>query len=175
MNTVADEIKNVLSMDDVARFYGCVPNHAGYISCPFHDERTPSLKIYTDTGRGWHCFGCGAGGSVIDFVMQLLDISFPAALVRLNTDFRLGLSFGKLDPRETARLREDRAAKKRALAAYEADYMARTYEYRRLWLAKKIAPAAPDEPINVEYAEACRKLDALDEWFAENPYRRGGE
>lgn len=36
--------------------------------CPFHRDNTPSFTVFPD--GGWHCFGCGAGGSLIDFVMR---------------------------------------------------------------------------------------------------------
>ncbi|MFC1502366.1 DNA primase, partial [bacterium] len=47
--------------------------------CPFHNEKTPSFSV--DAVRGfYHCFGCGAGGNVITFVMEMEKISFPEAL-----------------------------------------------------------------------------------------------
>lgn len=39
---------------------------SGFIRCPLHEERTPSFKAYNDPERGWHCFGCGRGGTVYD-------------------------------------------------------------------------------------------------------------
>ncbi len=50
--------------------------------CPFHsDRKTPSLVVYPS--QDWHCFGCGAGGSVIDFVMKIENISVKEAIGRL--------------------------------------------------------------------------------------------
>ena len=46
--------------------------------CPFHSERTPSFHVHPDRGF-FKCFGCGAGGDVIDFVRQLENLSFPDA------------------------------------------------------------------------------------------------
>ncbi len=46
--------------------------------CPFHTEKTPSFSV--DPIRGfYHCFGCGAGGNVFTFIMQMERISFPEA------------------------------------------------------------------------------------------------
>lgn len=45
------------------------------IVCPFHKERSPSLVIY-DHNHSFHCFGCGAGGDSIDFVMLKEDLEF---------------------------------------------------------------------------------------------------
>ena len=51
--------------------------------CPFHDERTPSFTVSEDKGF-YHCFGCGAHGDAIDFVMQFEGVSFRAAVGRLS-------------------------------------------------------------------------------------------
>lgn len=47
--------------------------------CPFHKEKTPSFTINDQKGF-YHCFGCGAHGSVIDFIMELENLDFPAAV-----------------------------------------------------------------------------------------------
>ena len=88
----AETIRRLLTARQVAEFYGFHANRAGNISCPFHrGDRTPSLKLYDGEG-GFHCFGCGAHGFVIDFVMKLFDLNFRQAVMRLDTDFNLGLS-----------------------------------------------------------------------------------
>ena len=37
----------------------------------FHEDRTPSLHVYPEPGRGWYCYGCGRGGSVYDLAAHL--------------------------------------------------------------------------------------------------------
>jgi RepB DNA-primase from phage plasmid/CHC2 zinc finger len=44
------------------------------LACPFHQDRTPSLHCYQDPEQGWYCYGCGAGGSVVDFAAALYGI-----------------------------------------------------------------------------------------------------
>jgi len=51
--------------------------------CPFHDERTPSLK-FREADEHWHCFGCGKRGDVIDFVSEFEHVSKPEAIARLT-------------------------------------------------------------------------------------------
>ena len=50
--------------------------------CPFHQEKTPSFNVVEDKGF-YHCFGCGAHGTAIDFVMQVEGLDFAQALERL--------------------------------------------------------------------------------------------
>jgi hypothetical protein len=53
------------------RLTGQAVGRSGKTRCPFHDDRTPSLHVYEDPGRGWYCFGCGRGGSIYDLAALL--------------------------------------------------------------------------------------------------------
>ncbi|HEX7928127.1 MAG TPA: DNA primase, partial [bacterium] len=59
--------------------------------CPFHNEKSPSFMVNPGR-RMFHCFGCGAGGSVVDFVMRYERAEFPEA-VRMLAE-RLGINVG---------------------------------------------------------------------------------
>ena len=50
--------------------------------CPFHSEKTPSFSVAPDK-QIYHCFGCGKGGSVISFIMEIENLSFPDAVAFL--------------------------------------------------------------------------------------------
>ncbi len=67
--------------------------------CPFHGEKTPSFYVYED---GFHCFGCGAHGDVISFVMQTSGQSFPDAVAALAAEAGLELPRGEPAAREAA-------------------------------------------------------------------------
>ena len=47
--------------------------------CPFHSEKTPSFSVSPDR-QIYHCFGCGKGGGVINFIMEIENLSFPEAV-----------------------------------------------------------------------------------------------
>lgn len=47
--------------------------------CPFHNEKTPSFSVSPDR-QIYHCFGCGKGGGVINFIMEVENLSFPDAV-----------------------------------------------------------------------------------------------
>ena len=57
-------------------FWGC---------CPFHQEKTPSFKV-DPAAQLWHCFGCGAGGDVIAFVMRSEGLGFRETLALLGRE-----------------------------------------------------------------------------------------
>lgn len=52
-------------------------NSRGFAKCPFHLEKTNSLKVYKDH---WYCFGCNEGGDVISFLMHIHNLSFQEIL-----------------------------------------------------------------------------------------------
>ncbi len=58
--------------------------------CPFHNEKTPSFSVVEDKGF-FHCFGCGAHGDVIGFVMRTEGLSFPETVEKLAGDAGLAL------------------------------------------------------------------------------------
>ncbi len=93
MDDLASEIKRLLPAPVVFSAYGLPLNRSGFVQCPFHQgDRHASLKVYSENKTGWHCFGCGAGGTVIDFVMRYFGVDFREACSRLNEDFHLGLT-----------------------------------------------------------------------------------
>lgn len=73
--------------------------------CPFHNEKTPSFSVVEEKGF-YHCFGCGAHGDVIGFLMQTENLAFPEAVEQLA--HRAGLEVPKATPEE--RQRAERAA-----------------------------------------------------------------
>lgn len=70
--------------------------------CPFHEEKTPSFVVTPHRGL-FHCFGCGAGGDVLGFVVRFDHVSFPEALRTLAA--RPGIDLAPRQP--VAERRED--------------------------------------------------------------------
>jgi len=107
-----DEIKSRLSMKEVAQMYGFhVNSRANTMLCPFHDDHHNSMHVYPGK-RGFFCYSCNSGGSVIDFVMKLFDLNFIDACKKMNEDFRLGLPIDK-ELTEQQRREAEEASKKR--------------------------------------------------------------
>ncbi|MBO4318943.1 MAG: DNA primase [Treponema sp.] len=75
--------------------------------CPFHNEKTPSFHVIPDR-KFYHCFGCGAGGTVFNFIMEMEKVSFPEAVEVLAK--RAGVQLSYTDSGQSFQ-REDKDAK----------------------------------------------------------------
>ncbi|MDR0722677.1 MAG: DNA primase [Treponema sp.] len=74
--------------------------------CPFHHEKTPSFTVNPDL-KLYHCFGCGKGGTVLNFVMEMEKLSFPEAVTLLAKRFGVPLVYeGPQDPGVSLRIQE---------------------------------------------------------------------
>ena len=104
--------------------------------CPFHGEKTPSF-IVSPSRQTYHCFGCGAHGNAVGFLMEHAGLSFPDAVRELAG--RLGLAIPEDDASPQER---SRAAEQRERRATLGEVLARAADhYRR---ALKANPRAVD-------------------------------
>lgn len=91
-------------------------------SCPFHSEKTPSCTVFTDT-QSFYCFGCGAGGDVITFIMKIENLDFTEAVKLLAQ--RSGMEI----PKENSR---DSQLAKQKTRIYEMNRLAANFFYTQL-------------------------------------------
>ncbi len=89
--------------------------------CPFHQEKTPSFSVSPEKNL-YYCFGCGAGGNVFNFLMELENIPFKEALEMLAR--RQGI---ELESRDPAREKAHRRKKDLMFELYRL--VARFYQY----------------------------------------------
>ena len=78
--------------------------------CPFHSEKTASFRVYAD--NTYHCFGCGAHGDVISFVMAVQNVPFEDACAFLDRD----ISYSEQRRIDRIKRKKDIAADKREKA-----------------------------------------------------------
>jgi len=80
--SIVEEIKYRNDIRDVISGYVTLKragaNYNGL--CPFHSEKTPSFTVFTAGEGNFYCFGCGAGGDVVTFVMRAENLDYPSAL-----------------------------------------------------------------------------------------------
>src|SRR5581483_4084877 len=92
--------------------------------CPFHDDVSPSLVV-TESKNLYHCFGCGAAGSVLDWVMKTQGVSLPHAVQLLKQDapldgMRVGLVKTQPQPSALEPQADDQALLARVVSYYHA-------------------------------------------------------
>lgn len=157
-------------MIDVCKTYGFNIQRGNFICCPFHNEKTPSLKLY-DGNRGFYCFGCGEHGSVIDFVMRYFGLDFQSAISKLNDDFCLGLPIGqRIDRRkqiEMGRIAFERKRKaeqqQKEQQQIEDAYWAAFDEWKRLDDNRRnYAPKMSTEPLHPLFVEALKNIASAE-------------
>lgn len=78
---IIEELKYRNDIEDVISGYVTLKRAGSNLVglCPFHSERSPSFTVFTGT-RSFYCFGCGAGGDVISFVMRAENLDYMDAL-----------------------------------------------------------------------------------------------
>ncbi len=78
------EIKYKNPIDDVISSYVNLKRAGRNLNglCPFHNEKTPSFTVYTDTSS-FYCFGCGAGGDVFGFIRKIENLDYIEAVKKL--------------------------------------------------------------------------------------------
>ena len=136
-------IRDSVAMEQIITLYGYRPKH-DYIRCPFHGEKTASLRIYKGTG-GWHCYGCGKGGSVIDFVMEHENCNYPTAVRAIDEALHIGL----MDPHENPM----QASRQRKLQRSLDDFVNAVYAYCDALIRK----------IEADQLRNCRKMMRLED------------
>ncbi len=165
---LADEIKDKADLLDVIARAGVALKRKGprlVGLCPFHSEASGSFTVFDQNSPpSFHCFGCGAHGTVIDFVMKSRDLDLTGALRELASE--LNIAGEAPDPHREAKEKERRAALR---ARHRADE-----ERRRAWKragAAEIYRAATHRPDAVRpYLAIARgiNLDAIARMWPES-------
>lgn len=161
------EIKKNLPMRDVCAHYHINVGRNGKAICPFHSDHHPSMQVYPHDG-GFHCFVCGANGSVIDFIQRMESISFGDAI-----EIAAGMA-GITEPIRRKWKKTSSSINKEKQEALEAqkEYIELTTKMNTILrpMAEKLEGITMDDEITDdierfmdEYAETESKIDAVDE------------
>ena len=158
--SIFNSVKEAVSTQQAAEYYGIKVNRSGMCRCPFHDDRSPSMKV----DSRFHCFGCGADGDVINFTARLFDLNNKEAAEKLAGDF--GISYEKWKPpdRKTRREKQKQALRTRRFEETDRLFYAglTDYYHRLLRWKEDFAPKTPDEEWDDRFCEALRNISIIE-------------
>ena len=154
-----EAVKESVSPRQIADYYGLQVRN-DMVSCLFHDERTPSMKLYDDH---FYCFGCGRHGDVTDMIGELFGISPKEAAEKIAHDF--GISYdNQLDEYKSRKesviakiRREQDKAKENHVYYVLCNYLHLLKDWRT-----EYAPKSADEPLNPLFIKALIETDHVD-------------
>ena len=155
-------VKTNVTARQAAEAYGLKVNRHGMACCPFHQDKTPSMKL----DARYYCFGCGATGDAVDLTMQLLGLPAKDAALRIASDFGLLIEdhskrFIRQRPSPKERPRADPEVE---LANWANHAVKILTEYRSLlrdW-EREYAPQSMDEEWHPLFCEALQRKTYVD-------------
>lgn len=147
-----EAVKAAVTPRMAAERYGLPIQQGSMVCCPFHADRTPSMKLNEDY---FYCFGCGASGDVIDLAARLFSLSGYDAAKKLATDF--GMTEQK--PSVLTKLKRSKSQAELESRSFRVlgDYL----QILQDWKAH-CAPQSPEDSIDPRYAEACHMLERIE-------------
>lgn len=146
-----DTVKAAVIPPMAAERYGLPIQQGSMTRCPFHADRTPSMKL---NEVYFYCFGCGASGDVIDLAAKLFGLSGYEAAKKLAADF--GIAEQK--PSILARLQRGKTQAETERESFRVlqDYLRILQDWK-----ENCAPQSPVDAIDPRYAEACHMLERI--------------
>ena len=153
-----ESVKAAATARQAAEHYGLKIGQGNMVCCPFHADRTPSMKLNEDY---FYCFGCGAHGDVIDLVARLFNLSSYDAAKKLAYDF--GIDPHK--PPAAAALRKPKYPLAKAFQREELHCQRVLCDYLQLLERWKVqcAPKTPEDTVDDRFVEACQMLDYIED------------
>lgn len=145
---VFEVVKENVTARQAAEAYGLKVGRTGMACCPFHSDKSPSMKL----DERYYCFGCGATGDTVDLTAKLFGIGLREAAVKLAEDFGLNYD-SRQKPSVRPRIREptpEQKYQKEENHCYKVltDY----FHLLREW-EKKYAPKRNGE-VSVHYVDS---------------------
>ncbi len=92
-----ERVKSQVSMRDIANHYGMRVNRKGLTLCPFHNDKHPSMQVFSGyiKNDGYYCRSCGAGGTIFNFVMEYEGKTFEDSVRTVASVFDIQITDGK--------------------------------------------------------------------------------
>ena len=126
--TIFEAVKANVTPRMAAERYGLRVSRSGMVRCLFHDDATPSMKLYDDH---YHCFGCQATGDVIHLTARIFGITDQEAARKLAEDF--GVHSEKKSILAKLHRFQEQAEQERLCVQVLRDYMRTTVPKKGHW------------------------------------------
>ncbi len=146
-----DEIKQSVSMQEIVERYGIRIDRKGFCCCPFHKEKTGSMKVYKDS---YNCFGCGANGDIFSFVMGMEHCDFKTAYKALGGSYKAKSDHQRNLYQYHLQKRKEKEIKRQQRLIHEKREMIEEVKMQKLF--KKLSPVFSDD-----WCEAVNRLEYL--------------
>ena len=137
---VFEVVKENVTARQAAEAYGLKVGRTGMACCPFHSDKSPSMKL----DERYYCFGCGATGDAVDLTAKLFGIGLREAAVKLAEDFGLNYD-SRQKPSVRPRIREPTPEQKYQKGENHCYKVLTDYFHLLREWEKKYAPKQPDE------------------------------
>ena len=146
-----EAVKAAVTPRMAAERYGLPVRQGNMTCCPFHDDRTPSMKLNEEY---FYCFGCGASGDVIDLAARLFGLSGYDAAKKLAADF--GITGQK--PSILAKLQREKSQAEAERQSFRVlgDYLRILQDWK-----EHCAPQSSEDGNDPRYAEGCHMLERI--------------
>lgn len=144
-------------LDVFNRYIGGTFDRKGFCRCPFHSEKTPSFKLFRNN-KSFYCFGCGAGGNIINLVSKALNINYLEAMKRLDEDYSLGL-FEKQIKTDTRRSKEAIETARKQLKNQQLQIKRRNNYFKLIDYFKELQEMPLNQAVSHDLAFIERLLD----------------
>lgn len=149
---IFETVRNNITVKQAAELYG-IDVRGGMINCVFHNDKTPSLKLYEDH---YHCFGCGAHGDAASLTAKITGMSQYDAAKQLCSAFGVVYTGEKSFIKQYARKETQREAEQRIFRVL-SDYYHMLCVFR-----EKYAPSDSDAEIHPLFAESLTRQSELE-------------
>ena len=142
---VFEVVKENVTARQAAEAYGLKVGRTGMACCPFHSDKSPSMKL----DERYYCFGCGATGDAVDLTAKLFGIGLREAAVKLAEDFGLNYD-SRQKPSVRPHIREptpEQKYQKEENHCYKVltDYFHLLREWEKKYAPRGLSAGIPDD------------------------------
>ena len=156
--SVFQVVKDNITARQVAEQYGVKVRRNGMACCPFHDDKSPSMKV----DNRFHCFGCQADGDVIDFTARIYGLSSLDAAIKIASDFGLSYEHQRSPPPRKSLKRKLTMEQQFAKEVNHCFMVLSDYLHLMKYWKEKFKPEIEETEWNPLFVEALQNITKVE-------------